>query len=186
MKPSWSLAGYRRPCVVDVARWVLAHSEVMAFRSVRGQSEISGANVNTVYRLSLALGFAGFEDCRRAFQSALRRRGDLHGARAARLSEQTEDARIERLKSSAHGNLGALFAPDNVARIAEAAALLLAARRIHCIGVRSCFALAHYLANTGGMAFPNFERSLSEPGSIAGRIALAGGGEAVVPITFSL
>jgi DNA-binding MurR/RpiR family transcriptional regulator len=174
------------PAIAGFASWALEHPEEMAFHSVRGLAKLSGANVNTVYRLSLALGFPGFEECRRAFQAALRRRGGLYGARAARLSAQPEGARIERLRTAAQANLDALFAEDTVARIGEAAALLLRARRIHCIGVRSCFSLAHYFAYTGGMAFPHFERMPTEPGGIADRLAHAGEGEVVVLITFSL
>lgn len=174
------------PAIAGFAKWALDHPEEMAFHSVRGLSELSGANVNTVYRLSIALGFSGFEDCRRAFQSALRRIGGLYGARAARLSAHPDGARMDRLREAAHGNIDALFTDDNIARIRQAATLLLEARRIHCIGVRSCFSLAHYFSYTGSMAFPNFERSLTEPGSIADSLAHAGPGEVIVLITFSL
>jgi len=174
------------PAIAKCAAWALDHPQEMAFHSVRGLSELSGINVNTIYRLSLGLGFSGFEECRRAFQAALRRQEGMYGSRAARLTEQPDGALIETLHGAARGNLDSVFSAANRPRIRAAAGLLAGARRIRCIGVRSCFSLAHYFSYTGGMAFPNFERPLAEPGSIADTLAHAGPEDVVVLITFSL
>lgn len=174
------------PAISRLAQWALEHPQEIAFHSVRGLAELSGSNVNTAYRLAVGLGFSGYEECRRAFQEALRTDGGFYGSRAARLSAHGGGTLIEDLRRAAHENLDQVFSDDNAARIASAAARLLAARRIYCIGVRSCFSLAHYLAYTGGMAFENFERPLVEPGSIADTLAHASDGDLVVLITFSL
>lgn len=174
------------PAIARLAQWSLEHPQEIAFHSVRGLAELSGANVNTAYRLAVGLGFSGYEECRRAFQDALRTGGGMYGPRAARLSAHPEGTLIEDLRLAAHGNLDEAFSGDNAARIAAAAARLVAARRVYCIGVRSCFSLAHYLAYTGGMAFGNFDRPLAEPGSIADTLAHAGPGDVAVLITFSL
>ncbi len=173
------------PAIAALAQWVLEHPQEIAFQSVRGLAQFSAANVNTVYRLSLALGFAGYDECRRAFQSALRQSGGLYGARAARLNTRGKGELIDELRSAAHANLEEAFAPQSAGRIREAAARLLRARRIYCIGVRSCFSLAHYFAYTGGMAFPNFERPFVEPGSIIDTLTHATSEDVAVLITFS-
>jgi len=80
------------PAISQLAAWALDHPQEMAFHSLRGLAELSGANGNTVYRRSIALGFAGFEECRRAFQSALRAEGGLYGTRATRLTGQASGA----------------------------------------------------------------------------------------------
>jgi DNA-binding MurR/RpiR family transcriptional regulator len=179
------LARSGSPAIAALAQWVLAHPQEIAFQSVRGLAALSGANVNTVYRLSLALGFAGYDECRRAFQAALRRSGGLYGTRAARLNTRGEGELLDELRAAAHANLEEAFTPESASRIREAASRLLRARRIYCIGVRSCFSLAHYFAYTGGMAFPNFERPFLEPGSISDTLAGASAEDVAVLITFS-
>lgn len=180
------LAREGSPAIARLAEWALAHPQEIAFHSVRGLADLSGVNLNTVYRLAIALGYSGFDDCRRAFQAALRQAKGMYGARAEQLTSRGEGSLIDDLRAAAHANLDAAFSGDNIAKIKDAAARLLGARRIHCIGVRSCFSLAHYLSYTGGMAFPNFERPLVEPGSIADTLAHAGPEDVVVLITFSL
>jgi DNA-binding MurR/RpiR family transcriptional regulator len=179
------LARTGSPAIARLAHWVLEHPQEIAFQSVRGLADLSGANVNTAYRLAVGLGYSGYEECRRAFQDALRTSGGMYGPRAARLSQQSGTL-IEDLRAAAHSNLDQAFSGDNAARITAAAVRLLRARRIYCIGVRSCFSLAHYLAYTGGMAFGNFDRALIEPGSIADTLAQAGADDVAVLITFSL
>ncbi len=174
------------PAISDFAAWALEHPQEMAFHSVRALARRAEVNVNTVYRLSLALGFAGYEPCRKAFQSALREQGGMYGPRAAKLSSDDGLEIIEKVRESGHNNLDALFSEQNINRIREVAALLGDARRIYCIGVRSCFSLAHYFSYSGRMAFPNFARPLSEPGSISDVLTETGSEDAVILITFSL
>lgn len=158
----------------------------MAFHSVRGLSRLAGTNVNTVYRLSVALGFSGFEECRAAFQAAMRSSGGLYGQRAARLTSSDDGGLFASLQRSSRDNLDALFVDDVIARIHETSQVLQAARQVYCVGVRSGFSLAHYLAYSGRMAFENFSRPLSEPGVIADALTEASEDDAVVLITFSL
>lgn len=174
------------PAIARLAQWALDHPQEIAFHSVRGLAELSGANVNTAYRLALGLGYSGYDECRRGFQAALRPAKGLYGARAAQLSDRNDGAVIGDLRSAAHANLDEALSGENIVKIKDAAMRLLEARRIYCIGVRSCFSLAHYLSYTGGMAFRNFERPLVEPGSIADTLAHADAGDVAVLITFSL
>ncbi len=181
-----ALAREGSPAIASLAQWVLERPQEIAFNSVRGLAELAGVNVNTAYRLSIALGFSGYDECRRAFQSALRHGKGLYGRRAEQLSGLSRGSLVDDLRSAAHANLDEALSDGNVDKIRDAATRLLAARRIYCIGVRSCFSLAHYLAYTGGMAFRNFERPLVEPGSIADTFAQAETGDIAILITFSL
>lgn len=174
------------PAIAGFAAWALDHPQEMAFHSVRSLAQRAGVNVNTVYRLSLALGFSGFEPCRRAFQSALMHPRGSYGQRAAKLESEDGAALIEAVKSSSHANLDALFTDATRTRVVDAATLLLDARRIYSVGVRSCFSLAHYLSYTGRMGFPSFARPLVEAGSIADTLATTNSRDVVVLITFSL
>ncbi len=93
---------------------------------------------------------------------------------------------MQSLHDASRRNLDLLLSDANLPRIRDAAALLTSARHIHAIGVRSCFSLAHYLAYTGGMAFPQFQRMAAEPGAIADTLAQSGPEDVVVLMTFSL
>ena len=175
------------PKVARLAGWALDHPQEMAFHSVRALAKRADVNANTVFRLAVALGFAGYDPCRRAFQAALRDRGGMYGSRAQQLRSAADgDGLTERIRDSAHANVDALFDSENRDRIGQAVDMLMAARRIHTVGVRSCFSLAHYLAYTGRMAFDSFAPPLNEPGGIADAITETGPEDVVIPITFSL
>lgn len=175
------------PKVARLAEWALDHPQEMAFHSVRALAKRADVNANTVFRLAVALGFSGYDPCRRAFQAALRDQGGMYSSRAAQLRTAADDGGLtERIRESAHTNVDALFEDENVARIELAVEMLLTARRIYTVGVRSCFSLAHYLAYSGRMAFASFAPPLNEPGGIADAVTEAGPEDVVIPITFSL
>ena len=174
------------PEVARLAQWILAEPQEVAFHSVRGLADKAGVNANTVVRLSQALGFEGFEACRHAFQDAMRKRSDMYASRAADLRSKRSDDLFSAIRSAAHANLDALFDDDLLRNIGKAADMLLPAQRIHCVGVRSCSSLAHYLAYTGGMAFANFATRLSEASDINDILSQTGPQDVVIPITFSL
>lgn len=174
------------PQLATLADWVLTHPQEMAFHSVRGLADLARVNANTVFRLSRALGFAGFDECRQAFQGAVRQGSGLYASRAERLRGAGGGALLDMVRDAAHANTDALFSESNRARIEAAADLMLAARRIHCVGVRSCLSLAHYLAYSGRMAFANFAPRISEPGDLFDVMSDTGPEDVVIPITFSL
>jgi len=181
-----ALAREGSPAIASLAQWVLERPQEIAFNSVRGLAELANVNVNTAYRLSITLGFSGYDECRREFQSALRLSKGLYGRRAEQLAGLSGNTLIDGLRSAAHANLDDALSGENVEKIRDASKRLLTARRVYCIGVRSCFSLAHYLAYTGGMAFRSFERPLVETGSIADTLAYADPGDIAILITFSL
>lgn len=173
------------PAVAGLAAWALEHTQELAFHSVRVLAGHAGVNVNTVYRLAVALGFSGYEECRAAFQAALRQETTIYGARAQRLHGREANVPTA-VHAAAQANLDALFTEANIARIGQAGALLSQARRVYCVGVRSCLSLAHYLAYTGRMAFPHFARPLTEAGSISDILTVAKPDDVVVLVTFAL
>jgi len=174
------------PAISAFAAWALEHPQEMAFHSVRGLAKLAETNVNTVYRLAIALGFSGFDECRAAFQSAMRNHGGLYGQRAAKLNSDRDSDLFGQLRKASRDNLDAIFDQDFVTRIKDACALLTSARRVFCVGVRSGYSLAHYFAYSGRMAFENFALPLSGPGGIADAISEAGPEDVVVVMTFSL
>jgi len=173
------------PAIGKLAAWVLENPQEMAFLSVRALAGKAGVNANTVFRLSVALGFLGYEPCRRAFQSAFRLNESKYGARAEQLKSESSLDLAARIQQSAHRNLDALFTPQTLGNIHQAVDLMVGARKIICVGVRSCYSLAHYLAYSGHMALDNFAPPLTAAGSIADAIIDCGPKDVVVVITFA-
>lgn len=174
------------PRVAELANWALQHPEEMAFHSVRRLATKAEVNPNTVFRLARALGFEGFDACRLAFQQALRGGDESYADRAARLRDTEKGALFGALSAATHANLDALFDADMIEKLDAAAGMLLAARQVHCVGVRSCFSIAHYFSYIGRMAFPSFAAVPGEPGAIADAFTAVGPSDVVVPISYSL
>uniref|UniRef100_A0A2A3JQN5 RpiR family transcriptional regulator n=1 Tax=Alloyangia mangrovi TaxID=1779329 RepID=A0A2A3JQN5_9RHOB len=172
------------PRVAALARWASDQPEEIALNSVRSLAERSGANANTVVRLSQALGFTGYEACRNAFQDALRQGGELYGKRAGELSGRDSASVLDAIREAGHRNLESAFTAESRAAIDTAARLMLEARQVYVVGVRSCYAIADYLGYTARMAFDNFAPRAGTPGDIRDRIALAGPEDVVLSISF--
>lgn len=179
------LAEEGAPQLRALAGWLLDRPGELAFHSVRGLAARAGTNANTVTRLARALGFAGFEPCRQAAQQALR--GDVmdYGARAARLSHEQQAGALEAaLRAAALTTAQAAFAPGLMQSVRECVPLLLSARRVHCVGVRSCFALAHYFSYLGAIAHENIMPTPAQPGLIMDSLAPCDARDVVIGITF--
>ncbi len=174
------------PAIARFAVWALENPEDIAFYALRTVAERAGVNANTVYRFSVALGYPGFDACKRNFQAILVDRSDSYSARARKLSDRTDVDLIEGIRSATNRNVDSVLANAQVAAIEEAAALLRGARQAMCMGVRSSFALAHYFAYTGSMAFANFQRPIVEAGSITDVMSHASPDDVAVLISFSL
>ncbi|MCM2561304.1 MurR/RpiR family transcriptional regulator [Lutimaribacter sp. EGI FJ00015] len=178
------LAANASPRVSSLAQWLAGRPEELAFNSVRSLAQQSGANANTVVRLSRTLGFAGYEECRRAVQDALRNTSEVYGQRAKALSQGGCDGVLTRIHEAGRQNLDALFSANGQAAINRAAELMLGARHVHVIGVRSCFAVADYMLYTARMAFDNFGERAGAPGDIRDRIGATTPEDVVMSITF--
>lgn len=182
-----ALARLRRegtPQIAKFAAWAARNPSEIAFSSIRDLARAADVNANTVYRFSVALGYPGFDACRRAFQRALVG-GQRYSDRAQRLVDQAGAGLVEGIRASTTRNVTDALSPDAIPAIKAAARKMVAARRVFCIGVRSSFALAHYLSYTGRMAFPNIARPVIEAGSILDEVSHAGRDDAAVLITFA-
>ncbi|MDJ0932655.1 MurR/RpiR family transcriptional regulator [Breoghania sp.] len=81
--------------------------------------------------------------------------------------------------------MAAVFSPEMHELLAICAEELTAARRVYCIGVHSCFSLAHYFTYVGAMAFANIIHSPDEPGGIMDLLSQAGPEDVVIAITYA-
>ena len=179
------LAGEGAPGQRSLAGWLSEYPEELAFRSVRGLAEAAGSNPNTVVRVMKAAGFPSFAVARRVVQQALRQPQQGYAARAGALRDQPSDHLLAELSDAAHANASKAFSPHNADALQALVPHLLAARRVHCIGVRMGFALSHYFSYRGALAHANVMPTPSQPGLIADALAECSPEDVVIVISFS-
>ena len=166
------------------AAWALDNYQEVAFRSLRSAARAASVNQNSAVRLAKALGYAGYAPFRNDIQTALRNGFVPYSARARALNESDDKNTWQELRAASEANIAAAFSPAMHALLATCAKELVAARRIYCIGVRSCFSVAHYFTYVGAMAFANVVHTPNEPGGIMDMVSQAGPEDMVIAITY--
>ncbi len=145
------------PQLREAARWVIDHPDDVALLSTREQARRAGVTAATMTRLAQRLGMPGYEDVRRLFADAVRRRPDSYRGRAeqllARRDREGDRALVQDIFASLSHHLQSLAAPATVARFAAAADLVARADHVFCLGLRSSFSVAfmfHYVRTLFG------------------------------------
>lgn len=125
------------------ARFLLERPEDVATASMRAVAGRAGVTPVTLVRLARALGFGDWKELRRPFVERLKPAPAPYSARAEDLVKRRSPAALAHESFAAHAaNLAATEAMNAPREIAEVAALLARARRVHVAGFRSCHALA--------------------------------------------
>jgi DNA-binding MurR/RpiR family transcriptional regulator len=125
------------------ARFLLERPEEVATASMRAIAGRAGVTPVTLVRLARALGFGDWKGLRRPFVERLKPARISYSARAEDLVKRKSPASLAHESFAAHAaNLSATEAMNAPREIAETAALLARARRVHVAGFRSCHALA--------------------------------------------
>lgn len=180
------VAARSAPQLAALARWLADRPEEIAFQSVRGLAAMAGSNAGTVVRLSQSLGFQGYEPLQTHVRSILRAQTAYgYGDRAEALLGKDMAELAVMMHRSARENLDALYSPAVEAQITLCADALMQARQVHCIGVRSCYSVAHYLSYTGALAFPNFQLTPSQPGLVLDTLSGTGPEDIVIAISYA-
>lgn len=139
----------KQECVA--ARYIVAHANEVAVMSMRNLARSSGVAPATMTRLAKRLGLDGYESLKAAFVDAMRAQGSPYGGRAqemVRLNEKIgERAHVRELITGALHHIQRIDTNDNVDALIRAARQLRRARRIHCLGLRSSFAVAYQLSH---------------------------------------
>lgn len=179
------LATTGTPKVRALAAWLSDQPEELAFHSVRMLAARAGTNANTVIRLARALGFTGYDACRSAAQQALRAAKLDYGARVGALAGRNGAELLAELHRAARDSADAVFAPAAVAALSQCVPVILGARRVHCLGVRSCFGLANYFTYVGSLAHANVLPAPAQPGLIMDSLSDCGPEDVLIAITFA-
>ncbi len=151
------------------AHWVIGHSNEVALLSMRDQARRAGVPPSTMTRLAQRLGFNGYDDLRALYAERLLRDHGGFTQKASELRERRdargEDALSSDLIEAAATRITALGDMDGPAQLAEAARLMIAARRSFIIGQRAGFSVAYQLAYISSLAGCD-ARLLDRPGGI--------------------
>lgn len=178
------IAATAPPRLAALALWLADNLPRVAFASVRGLAAEAGCSPNTVTRLAHALGYPGHEAFRAAVQAGLSPPGGLASLRAEALRDRPGTEIWTEALASLWQNIDQGFCPATLALLDSCVDPLLAARRVHAVGVRSCLSVAHYFSYVGGMAFANFAPVAAMPGAILDQMAGTGPEDIVVALTY--
>ena len=173
------------PGLRGFAAWLADQPEELAFHSVRGLAELAGTDPNTVVRTIKAAGFPGFAAARRSVQQALRRGDQDYVARVDALQQIAPASLRPELSEAALRNVRRVHSRPLWDRIEAIAPQLVAARRVHCIGVRMAYGLAHYFTYRGGIAHGNIVPTPSQPGLIFDSLIETDERDIVIVISFA-
>src|SRR5580698_6842113 len=140
------------PRLQIAARYVLDRPDDVALLSMREQARHAGVPPATMPRLAQRLGLEGYEQVRALYAGAVRD-GTLGFAGKAGAQVEVQKLRGDKalaaeIVQSLSRQIGRLAEPATLQRLADAAERLHRARRIYCLGLRSCHAAAwhfHYM-----------------------------------------
>lgn len=145
------------PQLQTAARYMLDRPDDVALLSMREQARRAGVPPATMTRLAKRLGLDGYDTVRELYAGAVRA-GTLGfaGKAGAQVEAQAlhgEHALAAEMATALSRQIAALAEPAALDRLADAATRLYEARRIYCLGLRSCHAAAwhfHYMLSLLG------------------------------------
>jgi DNA-binding MurR/RpiR family transcriptional regulator len=145
------------PQLQTAARYMLDRPDDVALLSMREQARRAGVPPATMTRLAKRLGLEGYDEVRALYAGAVRD-GTLGFAGKAGVQVEAQKLRGERalaadMALSLSRQIARLAEAPTLDRLADAASRLHQARRIYCLGLRSCHAIAwhfHYMLSLLG------------------------------------
>ena len=145
------------PQLQTAARYMLDRPDDVALLSMREQARRAGVPPATMTRLAKRLGLDGYDSVRELYAGAVRD-GTLGFAGKAGVQVEAQKLLGERalaaeIARTLSRQIAALAEPAALDGLAEAATRLHGARRVYCLGLRSCHAAAwhfHYMLSLLG------------------------------------
>jgi DNA-binding MurR/RpiR family transcriptional regulator len=131
----------------EAARWVIDNPADVALLTTREQARRAGVSPATMTRLAQHFGLTGYDEVRKLYAEAVRRRPDNYRGRAQELLERRaaegDPALVQDIFSSLSQHMQTLSSPDAIARFAAAAEMIASAKRVFCVGQRSGYSVAY-------------------------------------------
>src|SRR5436190_9439567 len=131
----------------EAARWVIDHPADVALLTTREQARRAGVSPATMTRLAQRFGLKGYDDVRKLYADAVRRRPESFRGRAQELLHRRETegdvALSQDIFSALTRHLQELSSPASIKRLTQAAERIANAERVFCLGLRSTFSVAY-------------------------------------------
>lgn len=165
------------PQLRQAARYVLAHPEDVALTSMRRLAEHAGVRPSTMVRLARALDFDGYDSFREPYRLWLRGGEGAFVARARTLQARGPGAQgscLPLLEEMTQTDIAAqrdTLTATNTHALEQARDLIRAARRIHVVGMRSCYAIAHFFHYAYSIVYDNAVLADGHAGTMFDRLA---------------
>lgn len=175
------------PQLRQAARYLLDHPEEIALTSMRRIALHAGVKPSTMVRLARAVGYEGFEEMREPYRRWLRGGEGAFEARARSLHDRGEGGAAALLREMAQtdtARLGETATPAMAETLIAVAATLAQARRVYVMGLRSCFALAHYFHYTYGLVNGNARLVDGAGGTFLDSLRGVGAGDVLLAFSF--
>ncbi|WP_208246246.1 MurR/RpiR family transcriptional regulator (plasmid) [Rhizobium sp. T1470] len=137
------------------ARWLVDHPTEVALLSMREQARRARVPPTTLTRLAKRLGFDGFDNLKVVFANGVRKLPQNYTGceeeSIARGEAEGDGATVSDTVEAFHSYLSDLAQPSTIAALAAAADLMVEARQIFCIGLRSSFPAANLMHCLGSL-----------------------------------
>src|SRR5215203_4452864 len=141
------------PQLQTAARYMLDRPDDVALLSMREQARRAGVPPATMTRLAKRLGLDGYDSVRELYAGAVRAGTLGFAGKAGVQAQHGERALAAEMATLLSRQIAALAEPAALDRLADAASRLHEARRVYCLGLRSCHAAAwhfHYMLSLLG------------------------------------
>lgn len=175
--------------VKRATEFVLKNPSKVATQSMRWVASEANVTPPTMLRMVKAIGFDSYEDFRDVYRDGYPHIIGDFDIRARKLQSRGKGARSESLWSElVDANEAHLFCLRETIRPAtfkRAAKSLLAAKRVHVVGMLSSFSLATYLHYIARLALPNWYLLSARGSTLADEISTLGHEDAVIVIGFA-
>jgi DNA-binding MurR/RpiR family transcriptional regulator len=128
------------------ARWVREHPAELGLQSLRQSAAAAGVSPATMSRLPRALGLATFEDMRRPSMQALAQTMGVD--LASKPSAPADMGSLGELQHCQAANTASVYQRNTLATFEKAAQLIVQAKEVVFLGLRSSFAIAYHMQYT--------------------------------------
>jgi DNA-binding MurR/RpiR family transcriptional regulator len=180
------------PRMLDAARFVVGHPNVVALNPVSAVARQAGIAPTAFVRLAKALGYDGFSDLQGMLREPLRRSGS--GTLGERIQHYGGEQPLENpsdpadiLRTFSRANIMSLEHLEEIAAgipLDEAIRLIEGARSVHIIGLRRSYPVASYLAYALSRIGRHAYQITGLGGTVREQVAAVGKGDLLIAISF--
>jgi len=181
------------PRTLELLTALLDNPEQVSLHGITQLAALQGVNASTLTRLAHRLGFSGFKEFQKLFRREIVQSSRFYSSQAARLHslhDETLPRRDDKAASqravsdSEINNLLVTIEGLDTKVLEDVATCLSKARRVYIIGLRGCYAAAHYFGYYLSFLRPDVI-ALGGPGfTLAEDLSDIGADDVFVAITF--